>query len=139
MTSRAAEPVRVLITGSREFTQRAIVAQALTVVAREHPGRELVVVHGDAKGADRLAGAIARKYPGRLREEKHPVPDWRRADGTIDRQAGRRRNQRMVDAGADVCLAFLASTAENRGTRDCMARARAASIPVREHWDQPSD
>lgn len=127
--------VRVLITGSREFTNRAIVASALTLVAKKYPGRMLVVINGRARGADSLAAAIARDFPDRLIEEAYPVLDWRRADGSVDKSAGHRRNQRMVDSGADVCLAFLSATAENRGTRGCMEKAKSAGIPVWEFWD----
>ena len=33
-----------------------------------------------------------------------------------------------MDAGADICLAFLKRSAQNRGTLDCMNRARKAGI-----------
>lgn len=127
-------PIRVLITGSREFTDRAIVAAALTAVARKHPGRHLIVAHGAARGAYSLAAAIAADYPNHLTAEAHPVTDWRRPDWSTDRAAGHRRIQRIVDAGAEVCLAFLHAGAQNRGTRGCMQKAAAAGIPVREHW-----
>ena len=42
--------------------------------------------------------------------------------------AGFIRNQRMVDSGADVCLAFPRGT--SNGTYDCQKRAKAAGIPV---------
>lgn len=130
------EPVRVLITGSRDFTDRAAVAAALTRVAREHPGQQLVVVHGAARGADSIAAAVAADFPDRLIAEAHPVTDWKRADGSTDRGAGHRRNQRMVAAGASVCLAFLHGAAENRGTKSCMDKAAKAGIEVREHWQR---
>lgn len=130
--------IRVLITGSREFQDRAKVAAALTQVFREHGGQPLTVIHGAARGADRLSGAIARKYPEHMTEEQHVVTDWGDKHlGTFDPSAGHRRNQRMVDAGAVVCLAFLSHQSANSGTRSCMAKAKSAGIPVREHWDEP--
>jgi hypothetical protein len=42
--------------------------------------------------------------------------------------AGIMRNQKMVDLGADVCLAF--PMGESRGTNDCIRRARLAGIEV---------
>lgn len=56
--------------------------------------------------------------------EAHPA-DWR----SCGRAAGLIRNQRMVDLGADLCLAF--PLGESRGTWDCVARARKAGIEVR--------
>lgn len=44
--------------------------------------------------------------------------------------AGDYRNQEMVDAGADVCLAFFKHGARNAGTADCARRAKAAGITV---------
>lgn len=131
----APAPVRVLITGSRDFTSRPIVAAALSWVSKEYPGRPLIVVHGGARGADSIAGQVARDYPGRLVEEVHRVTDWRRPDGSTDKAAGHRRNQRMVDLGAVVCLAFPCKAAENRGTLGCIQKAKAAGIPVHEFWD----
>lgn len=62
-----------------------------------------------------------------ITEESHPA-DWEN-DG---RGAGFIRNQRMVDLGADVCLAFVEGA--SRGTRDCMKRAGQAGIPLVVHY-----
>lgn len=130
--------IRVLITGSREFSERAIVAAALTLVHREHPGVPITVIVGGARGADRVAAGIARQNPGRLIEEEH-LANWTFPDGSKNKLAGFERNQRMVDTGADVCLAFLQLGERNSGTRDCVRRAVRAGIPVREHWSTPAE
>lgn len=114
---------RILVTGSRTLREsdydavRAAIAKAAVDLG---PG--VVVVHGNALGADRLADRAARALG--LKTEPHPAR-WR----TEGRAAGPFRNQRMVDLGADVMLAF--PLGESRGTRDAMARAEAAGIPVR--------
>jgi YspA, cpYpsA-related SLOG family len=116
---------RVLVTGSRTLresdyeTVRAAIAKAAADLG---PG--VVVVHGNALGADRLADRAARALG--LRTEPHSAR-WR----TEGKAAGPLRNQRMVDLGADVCIAFLAVGRENAGTKDCMRRAEATGIPVR--------
>jgi hypothetical protein len=107
---------RILVTGWREWVYDRVVRDALL----EHgPG---LVVHGDARGLDRVAArvAIALGWPT---PEAHPA-DWDRHGPP----AGGRRNQLMVDLGADVCLAFPGPT--STGTWDCVRRARAAGIPV---------
>lgn len=136
--------IRVLITGSRRWTDRSAIALAVSDYLRERGtsiGRAYpfpVVVHGGAKGADALADAVARSWG--WTPEVHPA-DWSTCAEDCDHGlnihgnriycplAGHRRNQRMVDLGADVCLAF--PTHDSRGTWDCVRRAEAAGIPVR--------
>lgn len=125
--------MRVLITGSREFTDRPMVAATLTHVWREHGKQQLVVVHGTARGADRLAAAVVDNQPDhRLVQEPHPA-NWR-PNGVLDRAAGHKRNAEMIATGVDVCLAFFKADAGNRGTAGCVALARKAGIEVREFW-----
>lgn len=59
--------------------------------------------------------------------ERLVAADW----ANLGRKAGIVRNQEMVRDGADLCLVFLMSGAENRGTKDCWSRAERAGIPVR--------
>lgn len=109
--------MRILITGSRAWTDRAAIRRALANaggVFGAHP-QEVTIVHGGARGAE-----------FGCRVEVHPA-DWPRHG----KAAGHRRNAEMVALGADVCLAF--PLGESRGTRDCVRRARDAGIPVVEH------
>jgi hypothetical protein len=141
---------RILITGSRRWTNAAAISEAIegylrTIGAWDEwdgvPTDDVVIIHGAASGADRLAhewalrhGLLTERYPARW-EECAPTcrpthRKSRRADGApYCPTAGHRRNQKMIDVGADVCLAFPIGTAWS-GTRDCMRRAEAAGIPV---------
>ena len=93
------------------------------------PDTELVVVHGDAKGADTIAKRWARKHArDGVVEEAHPA-DWR-PTGVFDRRAGIKRNQKMVDLGADLVLAFSAEPI-TPGTAHCVQAAQKAGITVR--------
>lgn len=90
-------------------------------------GFPCVLVHGDCPtGVDRIAKLWSRSPFGKVTEEAHPA-QWK----TMGSAAGPLRNQEMVDAGADICLAF--PLGESPGTRDCMRRARKAGIPVIEY------
>jgi SLOG family YspA-like protein len=119
--------VRILITGSRDWTDREAVRQALIKAgqgARVHP-QETVVVHGQCPtGADKIADELAREFGCQI--ERHPA-DW----ATHGKAAGPIRNAIMVSLGADVCLAF--PLGESRGTRSCMRMARNSGIPVVEY------
>jgi hypothetical protein len=77
------------------------------------------------KSADYLAHLWC--HFNRIAEETHPA-EWY-PNGTYDKAAGPKRNQRMVDKGACVCLAF--PTEKSVGTWDCIKRANRAGIPVR--------
>jgi hypothetical protein len=114
---------RVLITGSREFTDVAV-ARAGIASACWLLGPYYTIVHGAARGADRLIEKLALELD--IPTEAHPA-DWE----THGKRAGFIRNQAMVDAGADLCLAFLVAGQPCRGTRHCAGRAKAAGIPVR--------
>lgn len=111
--------MRILVTGSREWTDDSIIYRALAA----HPPIALsldlsnVVVHGKAPGADMIADHWAHQF-GWL-TEPHPAKDF---------PSPRSRNQYMVNLGADVCLTFAARW--NSGTGMCARMARRAGIPV---------
>ena len=125
---------RILITGSRGWVDVDTIRIALAQEAWVSNG-DAVVVHGTAHGADQLASRQATLMG--LAVEEHPA-DW---SGPCDSKcppghrgdycprAGHRRNQKMVDLGADVLLAFILD--QSRGASDCAKRAEAAGIPVR--------
>lgn len=135
---------RLLITGSREWTDGTIILRALGDVRAEWGDAEdCVLVHGDARGADRIA---ARFWGARfgLPVEPHPAswyapcrpeckPNHRRAKvlggPKVCPAQGMYRNAHMVALGADLCLAFILD--ESAGATKCAGLARKAGITVR--------
>ncbi len=111
-------PYRVLVTGSRHWSDRDAIERGLRSVGDEPSA---VLVHGAAPGADTIAAEVATAMGWDV--EAHPA-DW----DAHGKAAGPRRNQEMVDAGADTCLAF--PLPESRGTWDCLRRAERAGIRV---------
>ena len=118
--------MRILITGSRDLTDVLLVNDAIQNVV-DSSGPVSLVVGDCPTGADRFAREYFR-ISGALDLVDVHYADWT----THGRAAGPLRNQAMVDSGADLCLAFYREGAGNRGTRDCVRRARAAGIEVRE-------
>jgi hypothetical protein len=131
---------RVLVTGSRDWEDHdelwGHLYQAVLDVTGHPvwsqpggaPPADLVFVHGDYKrGADRLTRVWCERYG--VIQDPHPAKWTRYGPG-----AGPKRNQEMVDLGADFCLAFPLGV--SKGTRDCMRRADAAGIPVHNKGDQ---
>lgn len=123
---------RVIVTGSRHWTDTQAIWDKLDWAATNYwvdPRGGMIIVHGDAPGTDVIAGEWTRLPWKRAIEEPHPA-DWDK----YGKAAGPRRNQEMVDLGAELCLAF--PLGESRGTRDCMRRAEAAGIPVINYGDE---
>jgi SLOG family YspA-like protein len=117
--------MRILVTGSRNWTRSDLVITAIRKAIRDAGDPDhVVIIHGGAQGADHAAAQYAARQG--LPVERY-VANWR-TQGTA---AGPIRNQEMVNAGADICLAF--PLGESPGTRDCMRRARKAGIPVIEY------
>lgn len=118
-------PARILVTGSRNWTDRTAVVTALhtALVALELSGSpdQVILVHGSARGLDSMAAEIAENW--KMETEAHPAR-W----DLYGKAAGPRRNRRMVKLGADVCLAFPLGASP--GTRGCMAMARRSGIRV---------
>lgn len=115
---------RVIVTGNRDYTAEHEVVAAIRSLPRGS-----VVVHGGCPtGADAMANSAALAYGHLLHLY---IADWEHHG----KSAGPKRNQRMIDAGADEVFAFgdLERGGKRTGTGDCVARARRAGIPVR-HW-----
>ena len=116
---------RVLITGSRKWTDRKTLGSAIDCEIRAAYPDEVMVIHGWCpSGADKLADEFVAKWPFPGLTVTRYAADW-----SLGKHAGFIRNQKMVDLGADVCLAF--PTAGSKGTWDCIRRAQAAGIEVK--------
>lgn len=114
---------RVLVTGSRDWPDPSYVHRVLDAVCANngwHRG-DITVVHGGARGVDAYADDWARNRG--VCTEVHKA-DWARHG----RGAGPIRNQAMVNAGADICAAFIHQG--SRGASHCADAAERAGIPV---------
>ncbi|MGH8879523.1 MAG: DUF2493 domain-containing protein [Stackebrandtia sp.] len=124
MPNDAADPVRVLVTGSRTWNSYRTIATALDTLHRVHGGR-LVIVHGACPtGADAIAAAWCRRHA--VPQEPHRA-DWR----THGRAAGPVRNAAMVHTRPALCLAFIRDA--SRGASHCADLADRTGIPIRRY------
>lgn len=112
---------RILVTGSRTWTDREFICREMEKAALFYP-LPAVLIHGDCpEGADSLAKWLAINYLG-WAHEPHPT-DWTK----YGRRAGFIRNAEMVQLGATHCLAFL---------RPCVKRNCQTPMP---HWSHGAD
>lgn len=105
-----------IVCGSRSY--RSDIFDELDRLAEER-GYPLTVRHGDCRGVDRQAHEWARQRC--ISVERCPA-DWI----THGRAAGPIRNRQMLDAGADLVVAFPGG----RGTADMVKQARARGVEV---------
>lgn len=119
---------RILVTGSRDWEDEALIRFALEQVW--HP--DAVLVHGACPpryrvgrplplGADALADRCWRAWGGQV--DPYPAA-W----AIYGKRAGLLRNWDMIGAGADVCFAFIKN--RSRGASHCAAWADVAGIPT---------
>lgn len=112
--------MRLLVCGGRDFSDEKALREWMNEAVGAN--RDVTIIHGGARGADRLAGEIAAKagvkvlvFPAKWDEH--------------GRRAGPVRNQQMLDEGKpDLVLAAPGGA----GTADMIRRAKAAGIEVLE-------
>lgn len=132
--------MRVLVFGSRTWSDRDRIYRDLDALASEH-GR-LTVIAGAARGADRYAAGWAVQSGGH--DTELFAADWATCGaecppghqrlngrgGYYCPTAGLRRNQQMIDEGKpDRALGYVTpSLSESRGSADMHRRLMAAGI-----------
>lgn len=112
---------RILVCGSRNWTERSLIRAQLAPYA-VGDGDPPTIVHGDARGADKLAADIAMRLG--LWVEAHPA-NWAK----YGKRAGPLRNLAMLDSGVDYVIAF--QRLESKGTQHTIDEARSRGIPGR--------
>lgn len=116
--------MRVLVCGDRNWrTTEPIRRELMTLSGSfEHPS-EVVVIHGDCRGADKIAGTIAEE----LGMTVVAVPaDW----DQHGKSAGPIRNLKMLGMKPQKILAFNRDLKNSSGTLDMIFQANRAGVPV---------
>ena len=123
--------LRLIVSGSRHLTpdRHADAVRQGLVWAGTLLGRDTVLVHGDAAGADTIAREQWERWG--LPTLAYPA-GW---DG-YGPSAGPRRNEQMAADGADICMIWPHPDPRepSAGTWDMAGRALAHSITVISGW-----
>lgn len=110
--------MRVLACGDRNWTSWVMVKARLSKLPPD-----TVIVHGAARGADTIAGEVAKSLG--MAVDVYPA-EW----GKFGRSAGPIRNRQMLNTSPDMVIAFHNNIAESKGTKDCVTEARRRGIPT---------
>jgi hypothetical protein len=121
--------VTVLVCGDRNWTDNALIREVLEKLPRNE-----VLIHGDARGADKIGGKVAESLG--LIVKAYPA-DW----SQFGNGAGPIRNQAMLDVlldhqrrGRPVAVhAFHDDIPSSKGTADMVRRSVAAGVEVEVH------
>ena len=115
---------RVLVCGARDWDDGGMVRRELALLLGSHRAESVVVIEGEARGADTWARQAAVSLG--MQVLSFPA-DWERHH----RAAGPIRNQKMlVEGRPDAVWAFHDDLESSKGTKDMVARAAKVGVPV---------
>ena len=122
---------KVLVTGSREWHDWKAIYSTLDRLRRRAlllHGHPLVVIHGEARGADLIAKAYATEHS--VVERGYPA-QWDR----YGKKAGAVRNRLMLDHEQPALVVGFLMVGDfermrRSGTRDCLLAADERRVPV---------
>lgn len=118
---------KVIVAGSRKLNvSSSFVARKIQAVLRNKDPKEIEIVSGGARGADKLGEVIAKQSGYAI---KQFIPEWDK----FGKGAGYRRNEQMAKY-ADACIVFWDGT--SRGSKHMMDLANAYNLPVRVYRDE---
>lgn len=140
-------PLRLLVTGSRNWTREHKVHLKLNEAVKRARGRNIILVHGGCpEGVDNFA----RRWYLREQVFNRQLVDMEihRADWSKGLSAGFRRNEHMVRLGAWGVLGFVAPCTKpncprgpaphgSHGTMHCLKVAKAHKLNIhawKENW-----
>ena len=112
---------RILVSGSRGWTDKEVIAAALPQYG------DVLIIHGGARGADKIAGKIAIE---RGLNQRIFIPEWSK----FGKRAGILRNIQMLKEGMpDEGLVFW--DGKSRGAKHMLDLLRKAEIPTQLFMD----
>lgn len=132
--------MRVLVCGSRTFSDRELFNRTLDEVHGGEPTRNIrTLIHGGARGADSMCwGWVLSRNHGCCNERQlgcdQYLADWDKHG----KAAGIIRNTEMLEKGKpDLVIAFW--DGKSPGTKNMISQAEKAGVPVKVVYVQGSE
>lgn len=111
--------MKILCCGDRNWDSWPLIRKTLASC-----GPNTIIIHGGARGADKMCGWMAKQLGYEVRE--YPA-DWAKNG----KSAGPIRNRHMFDSELpELVIAFHNDLANSKGTKDMVAYARSKGCPV---------
>lgn len=114
--------MRVVVTGSRAWRDRDLIRRFLETLPRD-----TIVHHGGARGADRIAGELAKELFS-CEPVVYPYV------GELGKMGGHARNTVMLGAAAPDLVAGFPVFGPSGGTHNCLEKATFLCLPVVITW-----
>ena len=121
--------MRILVTGSLDWTNESIIYKALRQYAGEEDVFITLVTGGSGSGVDRISEIIGREFGWNIERVR---PNRRK----YGRRAALVRDADVISVGVDVCLAFINNATGSNGTIDI---CRREGVPVFIHRLPPRE
>ena len=119
--------MKILVCGDRNWTNKKAIRRELKRFGDNYIPQigGFVVIHGAAKGADTIAGEVAKELGYKVQVF---LAQWAR----YGKGAGPVRNLKMLKKGKpDQVLAFHENITMSRGTKHMIELAKSESVPVK--------
>ncbi len=111
--------MRILVCGDRNWSNKKAIFNEL----KDFP-KNTVIIHGAARGADSIAGTVAKELGFEV--EVYPA-DWNK----FGKAAGIIRNKQMLEAKPDLVLAFHPDLDKSKGTKNMVQISRKAGVETK--------
>lgn len=116
--------MKVLLCGDRNWKNYLIIETFVAGLYSQY-GDQLIIIEGEARGADKMAAEAASLFIPEERIHRYPA-QWDKHG----KSAGPIRNREMLKEEPDVVIAFHSDIENSKGTKDMANAASEKNIPV---------